>query len=249
MLISLAKQLSENLKAEVLAAVQEIRDEATRVEALSSLIRHLPSDLQSEAMRTALATAQEIVDKRQKVRVLTDLTEYLSEDLQGKAIREAVAIARKISDKQTRAEALSRLHKYLPKGLKMEILREALAAAQEIADERWKSRALVDLVEHLPTNSQAEAFPLAFLALKEEQRPYLLDPYTDLIRLWQKTDFIGLESSKIIWAEHLHTRADQRRDKLIQDLSVLIPLTEHLGGQQAVMYTLCALRDVTRWWP
>jgi hypothetical protein len=47
----------------------------------------------------------------------------------------------------------------------------------------------------------------------------------------------------------LHTLAQGTRRDLLESLTALVPLIEHLGGQAAIEDLFYALHDVAQWWP
>jgi hypothetical protein len=144
-----------------------------------------------------------------------------------------------------KAAALARLVSWLPR----ELMGEALAAARGIQDEYYRARALSGLAGQLSPSEQPEILAQVFriasqsISVQSFQRP---DLFTVMVEAWLKLDFAGFERAQ--WAQGLHGLARHPRKELLDDLTVLLPLIKHLGGQQAVGEMFYALRDVGQWW-
>ena len=125
----LPPQLSQEVLADALGAVQAVGNEIHQAEALSALAEKLPETLLLEA----LSTAQAIQSKRwYQVQALSALAEKLPETL----LPEALSAAQAISYDESRAEALSALAKQLPEALKS----EAMSEEQEFSHDETRAK-------------------------------------------------------------------------------------------------------------
>ncbi len=145
------------LLEEALGAAQQIQNEESRQEILSSLAPHLPERLLEEA----LAAAQKIEDEWVRARALIALAPHLPEQRRVNVLEEALAAAQKIEDEGMRARVLADLAPHLPEQRRVNVLEEALAAAQKIEAEWVRARVLTALAPHLPERLLEEALAAA----------------------------------------------------------------------------------------
>ena len=119
-------------------------------------------------------------------------------------------------------------------------MQEALRAARAITHEESRARALTGLARHLPDRLQVEALAESF-------------PFADRYMIEQIMSIMSNHSQAgfqvLLWREILHTLAQGTRRDLLESLTALVPLIEHLGGQAAIEDLFYALRDVAQWWP
>ena len=52
-----------------------------------------------------------------------------------------------------------------------------------------------------------------------------------------------------LWSPTIHGLSSRSRSDLLSDLSSLTPLVSRLGGDDALLETVRAIKDVGRWWP
>ncbi len=209
---------------------------------LSEIAAHLPEELKTEVLGKALAAAREITDERARAEALSGIAAHLPEALK----KEVLAAAQGIRDERVHVRELLGIAAHLPEELQAAVL----AAAREITDERMRTEALLGIAAHLPEGLKGEALGEAFLAVtggRRHLRSYGESPYTDIVTAWQESG--SGEIGREVWSWMLHRIACDRRDQLLQDLGALAPLIQRLGGQEAVGETLCAILDVSRWWP
>ena len=251
-LSDLAPHLPDPLKAEALQAARTITDEYARALALSGLAPHLSDPLKAEALQAARA----MTNDNARALALRSLAPHLPDPLKAEVLSEALQAARAITDEDMQAFALRALAQHLSDPLKAEVLSEALQAARAITDEYARAEALSDLAPHLPDPLKAEVLLEAFLTVRKvevrglhEPEPERAELYKNILPAWKELSFVGLGDGRVLWPETLHALARHRRAKLLDDLTALLPLIEHLGGGEAVQETFLAMRDVARWWP
>ncbi len=251
-LSDLAPHLPDPLKAEALQAARTITDEYARALALSGLAPHLSDPLKAEALQAARA----MTNDNARALALRSLAPHLPDPLKAEVLSEALQAARAITDEDMQAFALRALAQHLSDPLKAEVLSEALQAARAITDKGVRAEALSDLAPHLPDPLKAEVLLEAFLTVRKvevrglhEPEPERAELYKNILPAWKELSFVGLGDGRVLWPETLHALARHRRAKLLDDLTALLPLIEHLGGGEAVQETFLAMRDVARWWP
>lgn len=256
--------------AHAACTTSEYWDSSWRARALVYLFPRLPGNLRTEVSHEVFTAACGISEVMWRAQALADLARQLPDDLK----TEALNAARAIADENYRAEALAGLGPHMPDDLKAEVLN----ATRTLSDERCRAKVITSLAPHLPSDLNAEAVSAARALSYERDRagvltslaPYLLDDlkvgavveafllatkewscrtdiYIRLMPIWQELHFRGLQTP--LWTEALHALARDSRYTLIQDLSNLIPLIQHLGDHAAAEHIYDIISDVTYWWP
>ncbi len=238
-LAALVPQLAKlGYPAEALAAVQEIKHDYFRAEALARLAPYLPEPL----LREALTALREISYATNRARALVGLAPYLPRPLLSEGPREAlVEIWRMDLVLEYRVEMLAGLAPYLPELLLSESLREVLTKAVNDDD---RAKALVGLSMHLPDPLLDEALAIARKIEGDDYRAGALAALTQPLSMHLPP--IRLYS---LWCETLHVLASRTRKCLLSDLQALSPLVAALGEKDAIVETFRAIQDIGRWWP
>lgn len=246
----LAAHLSAEQMGEALAIARGIQSEYWLVDALCSLAVHLPDAEKAQVAGEGLAAAHGIRDEINRLPALLSLMVHLADSEKRQTLGEVLSAARGIQGADSRVRAMSDLAIYLAGEEKMQVVREGLAAARGIQDVDSRVRALSRLATHLPDVEQPEILAQGFdiashsISLSWQYRPELIKV---VLAAWEILSFKGFEHG--LWNQGLHALARHPRDELLEDLTTLLPLIRHLGGQAAVGEMFYALRDVTRWWP
>ncbi|EGJ30890.1 NB-ARC domain protein [Moorena producens 3L] len=254
-LVALAPQLPDVL-SEALDCARGISHECFRGYALVALVPHLP-DLLPEA----LDCARGISDQYHRAEALVALAPQLPD-----VLSEALDCARGIRDKYFRARALVALAPHLP-----DVLPQALDCARGIKSEKERAHALVALAPHLPDVLLPKALDCARGISDEKDRadalvalaphlPDLLPEALDCARA------IGSESNRAsalqglikrltpssvdfpFWQQILDGLASLTRPNFLKALPELAPLIIKFGGIEALIETVAAVDDVSRWW-
>ncbi len=179
-LSQLSSHLSEDQLREALAIAQRMRDEQSRIHALTGLVPRLAklgypqealsvtSKIKDEEwqaiilsklapycpQRALVDATRKIEDERQRAETLVTLIPYLSEEL----LSEIRDIVKGISDKHAHVKALAALLSTdLPDTLKNKVLREAWDTTQEIKDAHRRAAAMALLVRYLPEPQREKA--------------------------------------------------------------------------------------------
>lgn len=230
---------------EAIQVVNAIQNETHRILALGNIAPYLTEDTQADALQTANAIRDESV----KADALGKLIPHLNASAQ----REVIKIIKSTRNEFCRASALCNIIPNLDNALKD----DALHIAKSISNESDRAKALSHLVPHLRSDIVdqviVELFPLihklADISFSTNNAlEGRADIYNRVIQLWKESRFNGFQV-QLLWPETLHDLADRPRSELLDDLTALLPLIEHLGGQEAVVETYKAVRDVTQWWP
>jgi hypothetical protein len=252
-LSALAPAMSESMQVEVLtealATARATQLERVRAEALSALASTYP-----QILSEALAAARAIRDEEDRTHVLSQLVPILPNTLQSEVVSEVLVTARTVQNKQARVRRLSTFAPILPDALQSEVLKEILAAAYSIQEDAIRAQVLSSLVSILPPSAQLDVLAdVIFLICNlpyftSSGRSERFEIYCQIIPTWSKSQFSGFQGA-LLWTETLHELAQRSRGELLDDLAVLLPLVEHLGGQAAIEEFFYAIRDVTTWWP
>jgi hypothetical protein len=154
----LAPYLFLELKDEVFAAVQSIRNDRARVAALCSLAQHLSDRLKTEV----IAAAHVLSDVDDRVLALIQLAPYLSEGLRLESIIEAFTIVSNVDWRRSvlYTQIIGIWHELQFKGIGMQQWTRALYVLacnprQELLDDL---AALLPLIEHLGGQAAIEDF-------------------------------------------------------------------------------------------
>ena len=186
-------------------------------------------------------------EEYQRADALSELAPHLPEAL----MSEALATALSIRDELHRTDALCELVPYLSEVLKAQAISETLA----IGDKSIRAKALSELISNLSVDQQ--------LAIIQDILPDLACSHVlpslkrgmtrtaslhTVITYWQSMQFEGF-IPQTHWLPVLRALSSNSRRELQYDLTALLPLIEHVGGQAAILEMLQALRDVAAWWP
>jgi hypothetical protein len=222
---------------EALATARHIQDTEACTRALIDLAPHLPAELKDEALAMACA----IWNKEQR-----DASSALAPTLPEPLQAETLAAVCAIQDEGTRAKRLVACAPTLSDALKV----EALAVARAFQTQEYRARVLSALAPTLPNELRIEAINEAvhlIYGLIDHERTRRPELYRKTVFARGKERFDGFQRQ--LWPETLHALAQHTRRELLDDLTALLPLIEHLGGQAAIEGFFYALRDVTTWWP
>ena len=219
----ICQELRSEAVADALAATETIRDEAACAHVLSTLSRHLPAALKTEALNqalncvyawelsgvvrflppelqsAALARVQSIEDEKLRAEQLSAIAPQWAEELQ----LELLAAAHAIQDKDARERALTGIAPHLAGTLKPETLAEALAAAAAIQHDDERSLALRRIMPHLSRDMQETALAAALAIGDETMRATTLSALAP--HLAEDLHSAALAGARAI--PHEHTRA------------------------------------------
>jgi hypothetical protein len=164
----------------MLAAINDITDEAWHIQVLMALASNLSSDEQADVYRKiknasrgpddidyvrnivslayylpdllpdALKAIRTLRDDHDRARMLVKVVQYLSQEQQPPIFQEALDAARTIHDENDRTEVLKIMAPYLHPLQEVRILQEALYATGAILPERFRLSALEALAPQLP---------------------------------------------------------------------------------------------------
>lgn len=227
---------------EALAAAREIQDKVNKSNTLATLSQQLSANAQKRALADALKTAQEIQDEWQ---MGNTLAEFVAPYLRPEFFRPIFPIVQKLRYPYLQTRILTKMAPNLPP----DMFREVLTAVQEIRSWYWKTIATGGMVPLMTATEQEEIVPQLFttatLSIRSAgERKSLL---STIISVWSKFEFKRFE--RAMWNEGLRGLARYPRTELLSDLTALLPLIQHLGGQAALDEMFYTLRDVTQWWP
>ncbi len=142
-LLSLAKNLPENLYSRALEVARYTRDRNYRVQILTALAQKLPKDL---CIQT-LEAARLIQDSKYHDQVIFNIASNIASKLQDENLyREAIETARQIKDEKYRAKFLIHLAQRLQD---QNLYREAIETARQIKDKQSRTKVLIDLGDKL----------------------------------------------------------------------------------------------------
>ena len=139
---------------------------------------------------------------------------------------------------------LTKLLPYLTGGLQTQASGEALSAARGLWHAEWRrAEVLVDLIPYAPKELPQEAMADVRLTRHGQFREKLL------ASLLPHLVVLDHEILYPLWQETLPNMTDAGRQSLLADLSIMIPVMIHLGGEEAIVESYRAIQDVGRWWP
>jgi hypothetical protein len=230
--------------ADLVAAAQTIGDDEHQARTLTSIIPHLPSELQAIVWPRALVLAQSI-HSGYRTKILADLIPYLPAEVQSAVwsdvlvafqsggclgeslsslasrlpsdvIPQALAVVKKIVDGKHQAEALTALAPHLSAAL----FSQALAMAQAISNSQSRVQALNGLIPYIPLELQADVLAQALATIQTMSiSSWRVDALTDLME---------------------HLSSDMRSTALPQALAI----ADTIGNEE---YRKLALTELSRY--
>jgi hypothetical protein len=136
---------------------------------------------------------------------------------------------------------------YLPDTDRHVILQRVLAAINnEDPASSWKAEASAAITPVLP---EVDRHAIVAQALADSQHLAYASPRKTIFEAAIRFD---PEAKRLTWHDWrfvLRAAGARGRHDLLSDLEVLHPAVHAVGGDAAVDETVCALRDVMRWWP
>jgi len=156
----------------------------------------------------------------------------------------ALNIAREIANADERAEAFTELVPYLDEMLRPVVLESDQFTARDLDQVMVReSNAMHALAPYLPES----ALPKVIEAVKAIGEP---DEREEALRaLISRRSPMSLAADRRLWSEALRVFAARTRQKLLANLSALLPMLDTLAEAEARDETASAIRDVARWYP
>jgi hypothetical protein len=232
---------------EALAVVKTIRDDEMRAVAFAELTLNLPALLIEEV----LASVRQIGDGYWRaIELLTNASPHLL--TQEQALKELVKAAQAMADGNIgKIKALKRLACRLAE---LGYPNEALAMVQaEQNDKSYQLEILAGIGPYLPEPLLEKALVEAMMTDDSREAQPLVS------RDWNRMEALASLANSLeqhstvnlyqLWRKMLHTLVLDTRKCLLVDLYMLTPIIAVLGGTEAVMETVQAIRDVGRQWP
>lgn len=152
LLAQLAPTLPANMLVASLAVAYTMREQDSRVHALSALAHYAPESARHQTMLDALAAASNLPHHYERVRALVGLIDILPNTLRHQALTNALESTRLIDNENARARSLHLLGAHLSRGL----LLRALDVARELKNAEQRLNALLGLIAHLPQEAHYE---------------------------------------------------------------------------------------------
>lgn len=216
-----------------------------QAQALPDFASSLPEHLRIAIARELWLTVININDENVRAEALSYVAPELPDHLRGEAVRTTFSSICVLDNEESKAYALSSIARALPK----ELQESAVDVARRISDQEWRAYALAGLVASLPADLAIEALREALLLTKASVIPGIRQGiYSRIISTWKELGFRDFPNWTI-WIDILRALASNPRNEILNDLSELTPLIDHLGGQSVIEDFYYALRDVTHWWP
>lgn len=175
--------------------------------------------------------------------MLAEIAPHLPELKRMESMKKAFEAASKIADEGMRAKTLLKIAPNLPESL----LKEALEMIARFRDTHIKAEALAGIAPTLEEPEKIKSLKKALEVAKEIGDYHLRSEMLALI----VRPLAKLSPSMIYpaWNETHHILARRTRKDLLLDLSALTPIILVLGGPEALKESVCAIEDVSRWWP
>ncbi|NDJ77837.1 MAG: hypothetical protein GYB65_16425 [Chloroflexi bacterium] len=147
-----------SLQQQVLDAVHNIGDPASRVRALGALIEKMPPQLQHQAVSEAFDTAARLIpNELARATALSELPAHLPPEFHVQLLR----IGEDLAMPDARALLLGRMLPYLAEPHRLRALSGALGAIEQIAGDEGTTRALIALAPHVYAVGSLQNIPEA----------------------------------------------------------------------------------------
>jgi uncharacterized protein YeeX (DUF496 family) len=240
----LIPHLSEPMLLEALEMIRQIQNHGKRAFALIDLLSYLqPTSLETleitqQVKVEVLEAVHEIQESSDLAYILIPLIPYLSESL----LLEALEMTRQclpellddphVNVNRSMREALADL----PESL----LPEALAVIKQMRSELQCAIALQALVPHLPNLMLSEALQVTLQMQSGLNRAIAFQAIAP--RLTE------ISSSYDLWCEALHSLSHLNREEFLPTLAKLEPSITALGGKEAILAMVEAMRHICSQW-
>jgi len=238
----LAPHLVPKHSSKLLDAARAIVAEDARVKALVALAFVFPQPLGDEVLLDAV----DIDDPVCRIWALSvlGLAPGLSRTSQEEAIKAALALLPALNAGEAQAAGVRSLAVHAADEAHTQ---KILCAVQQIAALKWRGYALAGVLAYLSLESHLELVDEALLLcqdyLRHRWRVIALDEIVSSLSELPRTARIPR------WNRALTSRRTLSRSALLADLSLLIPMLEALGGQDAAAALAEAVLEQGRWFP
>lgn len=222
--------LAPYLPQEVLMATGKVVDEPHRTYISANLIPYLTEEVRVTYLTHVLAAVTTIKDEWYRAKVWITLVPFLPQETQAEALTNAIEATYAIDDLQKRADVLTAIVPYRPQ--------EVLKTASNMWDSRLRAVVLTALAPHLPQEVLAAASDITFL----RGRAQILDELNSSLLQFTRSRLFSC------WHDFLQGSANRSRRDLLSDIGCSLPVIKQLGGQRALIETLQAIQDATKWW-
>ena len=244
LLRGLASYLPEKL---LLVALEEARrlGQAYISRALTHLAIHLPVDQQGAVLHESLEEAKLITSDSERFYALRDLIPHVYE-VRETVLFDALMTARQIEDGKIKASALHSFANLLDQDQASEIYREVLVVTQQISNEGTRARILSQLVSDLPDEMLKNCWEQVCSI------PNYIESERAVGHIVSRMDVMcggSIYNEFEIASEMLKLFSKAKREYLHGVIASLASTISHIGKERAVLETVQAIIDTTRWWP
>lgn len=268
--------LRESELQTVLAMADKISDKELRAYTLMMITPHLPDGQRRAVQRDALAIARTIRHIPYRAYCLVALAPQLPPELLSEALTSALrirdrlycvytlaaleprldgeqrlAVLTDIRDREGEEPHLSTMHAVLspdtPPDMRKVTLLAALSQAQTVEDVPCRILALYSLAPHLPNEMLPSVLNEALVWVRgTRQRDRRARMFSMFVPIWSS---LPTHQAYALWSATLRLRTLRSRPGFLTDLGALSPIIFRLGGARAVVETVRAVKDVTRYMP
>ena len=265
--------LKDNLLKEAIEECQEISDDKKRAKTLSIIAPLFPDSLKERFLREALEVSRRIPDEWARSGIISAIVSLLSDSTEALAIsreinredcladalssiaprlanpQDALTLALDIQIPEYRYFALSNIAPLLPEHFRYDLLEDAIKMAHEIEDP-WARATAISYIAPLLSQHPGEEMILEItfesIAKNVDDDCCRANSFSRIVEMISEEE---TTKSYPLWCRTLHTLARRTREDLLMDISSLMPLVMKLGGQDALIETAEAIKDIQKWWP
>lgn len=235
---------------EILALLLEINLEYRQARALGSIAAYLEDD----HLTQALAIASRIQDPFDRATTLGALLlRVADEERYAGLLADALTAAHSIVDHYDRATALSNLRELMPESRRGELTQPLLNAVRQIEDDYDRASGIALLAPVLAEQGTPAVLPQESQVLRDallaacrlDDACVRAHALTRLIPAWLEA--YPARVGFALWCEVLVQLSRRPPGHLLSDITALIPVVRHLGGQSAVVETASVLAHARHW--